>query len=150
MPRIKLELPGHFSFSTKIPVRITDINYGGHAGNDSILAMIHEARIQFLQQYAYNEKDFAGVGLIMNDVAIEFKKELFYGDVADVAVTATAFERVSFDIVYKLNTHRNGKDITVAAAKTGMVCFDYNSKKITSVPEEARKKLLTIELRELQ
>lgn len=144
MPRIKLELPEHFSFSTKIPIRITDINYGGHAGNDSILAMIHEARIQFLQQYAYNEKDFAGVGLIMNDVVIEFKKELFYGDVVDVAVTATAFERVSFDIVYKLNTHRNGKNIIVATAKTGMVCFDYSSKKIASVPEEARRKLSAV------
>lgn len=144
MSRIKLELPEHFSFSTKIPIRITDINYGGHAGNDSILAMIHEARIQFLQQYAYNEKNFAGVGLIMNDVVIEFKKELFYGDVVDAAVTATAFERVSFDIVYKLNTHRNGKNIIVATAKTGMVCFDYSSKKIASVPEEARRKLSAV------
>ena len=134
-------MPECFSFSTKIPIRITDINYGGHAGNDSILAIIHEARIQFLQQYAYNEKDFAGVGLIMNDVVIEFKKELFYGDVVDVAVTATAFERVSFDIVYKLNILRNGKDIVVATAKTGMVCFNYNSKKITAVPGEARIKM---------
>ena len=144
MSRVKLEMPECFSFSTKIPIRITDINYGGHAGNDSILAIIHEARIQFLQQYAYNEKDFAGVGLIMNDVVIEFKKELFYGDVVDVAVTATAFERVSFDIVYKLNTHRNGKNIIVATAKTGMVCFDYSSKKIASVPEEARRKLSAV------
>ena len=144
MRRIKLELPEHFSFLTQIPIRITDINYGGHAGNDSILAMLHEARIQFLQQFAYNEKDFAGVGLIMNDVVIEFKKELFYGDVVDVAVTATAFERVSFDIVYKLNTHRNGKNIIVATAKTGMVCFDYSSKKIASVPEEARRKLSAV------
>lgn len=144
MRRIKLELPEHFSFLTQIPIRITDINYGGHAGNDSILAMLHEARIQFLQQFAYNEKDFAGVGLIMNDVVIEFKKELFYGDVVDVAVTANAFERVSFDIVYKLTTHRNGKHIIAATAKTGMVCFDYNSKKIISVPEVARIKLSAV------
>ena len=144
MRRIKLELPEHFSFLTQIPIRITDINYGGHAGNDSILAMLHEARIQFLQQFAYNEKDFAGVGLIMNDVVIEFKKELFYGDLVDVAVTANAFERVSFDIVYKLTTHRNGKHIIAATAKTGMVCFDYNSKKIISVPEVARIKLSAV------
>ncbi len=144
MPRIKLELPEQFSFHTIIPIRITDINYGGHAGNDSVLSVIHEARMQFLQQQGYDEKNFAGVGLIMSDVAIEFKKELFYGDAVHIAVTATAFERVSFDILYKLNTTRNGKDITVAAAKTGMVCFDYTTKKITSVPEEARRKLLAI------
>lgn len=141
MPRIKLELPEQFSFHTTIPIRITDINYGGHAGNDSMLSIIHEARMRFLQQQDYDEKNFAGVGLIMNDVAIEFKKELFYGDVVEIAVTATGFERVSFDIFYKLDTLRNGKNITVAAARTGMVCFDYTTKKITSVPEEARRKL---------
>lgn len=141
MPRIKLELPEQFSFHTTIPIRITDINYGGHAGNDSMLSIIHEARMRFLQQQDYDEKNFAGVGLIMNDVAIEFKKELFYGDVVEIAVTATGFERVSFDIFYKLDTLRNRKNITVATARTGMVCFDYTTKRITSVPEEARRKL---------
>lgn len=144
MPRIKLELPEQFSFRTTIPIRITDINYGGHAGNDSMLSIIHEARMRFLQQQDYDEKNFAGVGLIMNDVAIEFKKELFYGDVVEIAVTATGFERVSFDIFYKLDTIRNGKSITVAVARTGMVCFNYTTKKITSVPEEARRKLAAI------
>ena len=144
MPRIKLELPEQFSFHTTIPIRITDINYGGHAGNDSMLSIIHEARIQFLQQQGYDEKNFAGIGLIMSDVAIEFKKELFYGDVVEIAVTATAFERVSFDIFYKLDTLRNGKNITVAVAKTGMVCFDYTTKKITPVLEEARRKLVAM------
>lgn len=144
MPRIKLELPEQFSFHTTIPIRITDINYGGHAGNDSMLSIIHEARMRFLQQQDYDEKNFAGVGLIMNDVTIEFKKELFYGDVVEIAVTATGFERVSFDIFYKLDTIRNGKSITVAVARTGMVCFNYTTKKITSVPEEARRKLAAI------
>ena len=144
MPRIKLELPEQFSFHTTIPIRITDINYGGHAGNDSMLSIIHEARIQFLQQQGYDEKNFAGIGLIMSDVAIEFKKELFYGDVVEIAVTASAFERVSFNIFYKLDTLRNGKNITVAVAKTGMVCFDYTTKKITPVPEEARRKLVAM------
>ena len=144
MPRIKLELPEQFSFHTTIPIRITDINYGGHAGNDSMLSIIHEARMRFLQQQDYDEKNFAGVGLIMNDVTIEFKKELVYGDVVEIAVTATAFERVRFDIFYKLDTLRNGKNITVAVAKTGMVCFDYTTKKITPVPEEARRKLVAM------
>jgi acyl-CoA thioesterase FadM len=43
MARIKIELPQSFSFTCRIPVRITDINYGGHAGNDTVLSIIHEA-----------------------------------------------------------------------------------------------------------
>ena len=53
MPRIKLELPEKLVFSTEIPVRITDINYGGHLGNDSILSIVQEARVRFLNEYKY-------------------------------------------------------------------------------------------------
>ena len=48
MERIKINLPETFTFSTIIKIRITDINYGGHVGNDSFLSLVHEARLQFL------------------------------------------------------------------------------------------------------
>ena len=60
MARIRIELPGTFKFSANIPVRITDLNYGGHVGNDTILSIIHEARAQFLKNYDYSEKDSRG------------------------------------------------------------------------------------------
>jgi len=34
MQRIKIDLPEFFSFTTPIKIRITDLNYGGHVGND--------------------------------------------------------------------------------------------------------------------
>ncbi len=37
MNRIKLTMPASYSFSTEIAIRITDLNYGGHVGNDSFL-----------------------------------------------------------------------------------------------------------------
>jgi acyl-CoA thioester hydrolase len=141
MARIKIDLPSSFTFTTSIPVRITDINYGGHAGNDTVLSLIHEARMQFLKSYGYSELNFEGVGMIMSDVGIEFKSELFYGDVVIASVTASGFSKVSFDIYYKLEKEVAGKKILVAAAKTGMVCYDYNNKKIVAVPDEAREKL---------
>ena len=70
MARIKIDLPQNFSFRTEIPVRITDINYGGHAGNDTILSLIHEARMQFLANSGYSELNFEGTSLIMADVGI--------------------------------------------------------------------------------
>jgi len=140
MARVKIDLPEQFSFQTTIPIRITDINYGGHAGNDSILSIIHEARVQFLKKFGCDEKNFFGTGLIMSDVAIEFKKELFYGDIVQVSVAVSDMERIRFDIVYKLEAEHNEKMVTVATARTGMVCFDYTAKKITSIPDEAKKK----------
>jgi acyl-CoA thioesterase FadM len=141
MNRIKIDLPQNFSFTTKIPVRITDLNYGGHVGNDTILSLIHEARVQFLKHYGYEELSFAGVGLIMSDAGIQYKNELFYGDVIIASVTTGAYSKIAFDIYYKFEKEANGKMLLVAAAKTGMVCYDYSLKKTVAIPEEARIKL---------
>ena len=138
MARIKVELPATFSFSTSIPIRITDLNYGGHVGNDTILSLIHEGRVQFLQQFGLEELKFAGVGLIMGDAAIEFKNELFHGDVVKVSVAATEFTKISFDLYYKLEKSTGE---SVAYAKTGMICFDYDKKKVVAIPEGIASKM---------
>ena len=76
MQQVKLELPKEFSFSTTIPIRITDLNYGGHVGNDTVLTLFHEARMQFLSFYGASEMNFGGVGLIMRNV-MSLKKRSF-------------------------------------------------------------------------
>jgi acyl-CoA thioester hydrolase len=141
MPRIRIELPEYFSFTTAIAVRITDLNYGGHVGNDSILSLIHEARVLFLKHHGYTEVDMAGTALIMGDVAIEFKSELFYGDTLRASVTAGEFSRVGFALFYKLEKEVSGEMIPVAFARTGMVCYNYEAKKVVSVPGEISVKL---------
>ena len=145
MARIKINLPENFTFTTSIQVRITDINYGGHVGNDAILSLIHEARIQYLNQLGFSELEFGGVGLIMADAGIEFRNELFYGDTVIVSVACAELSKVSFEIYYKLekilSQIQDKKRIIVATAKTGMVCYDYSNKKIAAIPEEARKNL---------
>jgi len=143
MARIKIDLPEKFLFSTSIAVRITDINYGGHVGNDTVLSIIHEARMQFLKSHGYEELNFEGVGMIMADVAIEFKNELFYCDVINVSVAIKDFSKVSFDIYYKLEKEAADKKELVAIAKTAMVCYDYEKKKIVPVPDKAISTLAT-------
>ena len=141
MARIKIDLPEKFSFSVSIPIRITDINYGGHVGNDAILSLIHEARMQYLKQFDYTELELSGIGLIMADAGIEFKNELFYGETVIVSVACGSFSKVGFDIFYKLEKEINGSKKTVAAAKTGMVGYDYTNKKIAAIPEEAIRRM---------
>jgi acyl-CoA thioesterase FadM len=139
MPRIKIELPPDFPFSTIISIRITDLNYGNHVGNDSFLSLIHEARVQYLRHCGLHELKFEGTSLIMSDVGIEFKAELFYGDEVKAYVAAGNFSRAGFDFFYKLVNAADNS--LVALAKTGMVCFDYNSRRIVSIPDAARQKL---------
>jgi acyl-CoA thioester hydrolase len=141
MARIKIELPDKFYFETIIPIRITDLNYGNHVGNDTILAILHEARVQYFKQAAFSEFDFGGVGLIMSDAAIEFKSEIFYGEKIIASVAAGDFSKFVFDVYYKLEKETNNKRILVAIAKTGMVCYDYQVKKIAAVPQKVKDAL---------
>jgi len=102
MERIKIHLPETFSFSTIITIRVTDLNYGSHVGNDTFLSLIHEARQQFLLSYGYKELSFEGVGLILSDAAIEYKRELNYADAVKISVAASAIDKYGFDLFYKI------------------------------------------------
>ena len=106
MARIKIAIPEQFSFSCQIPIRISDINYGGHVGNDTILTIVHEARMQFLKSLDFTEMDFGGKGMIMADAAIEFKNELFYGETIITSVAVTEISKISFELIYNLEKEK--------------------------------------------
>jgi YbgC/YbaW family acyl-CoA thioester hydrolase len=138
MARIKIDIPEKVIGTFIIPVRIADINYGNHVGNDAFVSIIHEARIQWLNQHGYTELKIEGVGLIMSDLAIEFKNESFYGDVVEVKLGAGEISRVGFELYYELFAIRNNETILLANAKTGMVCYDYDAKKVAAIPEKLK------------
>jgi acyl-CoA thioesterase FadM len=137
MARLKLEMPHEFDFSTDIQVCIDNINYGGHLGNDSLLSLIHEARIRFLKKYGFTESDISGVGIIMVDTAILYKSESFHGDVLTFEVAVSDVDRVGCDFYYRVTNRGAGKE--VAQAKTGIVFFDYTSRKVVNTPAKFRE-----------
>ena len=137
MSRIQVNFPEKHIFSTEIKVRRTDLNYGGHLGNDSMLALLHEARVRYLKHFGYSEMDVEGTGIIMADVAVQFKTEAFYAERLTIAIAVGDFSRVSFDIYYKVSS--GSRD--VAIAKTGIVFFNYEKKKVAAVPEKFRLKM---------
>ncbi|MBK9485453.1 MAG: thioesterase family protein [Chitinophagaceae bacterium] len=138
MARIKIDIPEKVMATYLVPVRIADINYGNHVGNDAFVSIIHEARMQWLKQYGYTELKIEGIGLIMSDLAIEFKSESFYGDVVEVRLGAGEISRVGFELYYQLFAKRKDENILLANAKTGMVCYDYDAKKLAAIPEKLK------------
>lgn len=133
MARVKLETPDKFIFSTRIKVRIDDINYGGHLSNDKVLSIVHEARLRFLNSLGFSELDLAGVSIIMADVAAIYKSEGFQGDELEIEIAVKDFTTMGFDIFYKILNLTTGKDL--ALVKTGIVCFDYKARKVQKVPK---------------
>lgn len=130
MSRVKLTMPKTYIFSTELPVRITDLNYGNHLGNDKLVSLIHQARVLFLDSFQYSELDCEKVGLIMADLAIEYKNQAFFNDLLTFEVVADNFTKVSFDLFYLVTC----QDKIIAKAKTGMVTFDYAANKVAPVP----------------
>ena len=138
MGRIKLDLPETFPFLTEIPIRISDINYGGHLGHDAILPLAHEARIKFLEHFGYSEVDIEGVVYLMADAVIIYKSQAFHGQVLKIEIGVRDFTRSACDFVYRLTDKETG--VEVARVKTGVVFWDYRSKKTARVPEGFKAK----------
>lgn len=134
MSRIKLDVTKQFHFKTEIDIRISDINYGNHLGNDALLSIMHEARIRFFKNYHCKELDVFGVALIMSDVAIQYKTEAHHGDVLQIEMTAYDFSVTSFDLFYYISRTSDNK--VIALAKTNMVCYNYDEKRMKEVPTQ--------------
>jgi YbgC/YbaW family acyl-CoA thioester hydrolase len=134
MARIQLSFPEPSIFSTELPVRITDLNYGGHLGNDTLLTLMHEARIHLYRSLGFpSEVSLEGtVGQLVADVAIVYRAEAFAGDVLMFELVATDFNKYGFDLFYRATRKADQKEIAVA--KTGIVCFDYQKRKIAPAP----------------
>jgi acyl-CoA thioester hydrolase len=142
MPRVKLQVPEKIVASFSIRVRISDINYGNHVGNDAFVSIIHEARMQWLRQWGYTELDIEGTGLLIAELIVQFKAEVFYGEVLEVSISVGEVSNTGFELYYKLCVQRNNATIVVAFAKTGMVCYDYAVKKVAAIPELFKNILL--------
>jgi acyl-CoA thioesterase FadM len=136
VPRIRLKPLDQYPFSTNITVRVTDLNYGGHLGNDRLLSLVHEARAAFLASHGYTETDCGGVPLTMGDAAIAYQGEAYAGDDLKIEVAAGELSASGFRLFYRLTRLSDAKKI--ALAETGMVCFDYKTKRILSLPKEAK------------
>ena len=130
MPRVEIELPGHFPFSTELEVRVSDLNYGNHVGNDQVLGLIHEARRRYLRSLGADEIGADGLGLVIADAAVVYRAQAFYGDHLKVQVAAAEFQSRSCTFFYKVSKG----DTVVAEARTGVVCFDFKAQRAMSFP----------------
>ncbi len=133
MARVKLVLPEEFTFKTVLDVRVTEINYGNHVGNDRMVSLLHEARLRYLRSLGFGEFNIGGLGLMVTDLVVEFKSESFVGENLLFEVGLTDFNKYGCDFIYKVSCADEGRLVTLA--KTGIVFFDYDERKITRVPK---------------
>ena len=126
MARIKIDLPKKNIGTVEIPVRITDVNYGIHVGNDAIVGIIHEARVSWLKQLNYSELNIEGASIIMSDLAVTYMNESYYGDILTIDIFIGEFSSAGFEIFYNIKTHNLSKNIlSFSIPSYGPVLYSY-------------------------
>ena len=140
MPRLKLKECDAYRFSTHLDVRVTDVNYGGHLGNDAVAGLIQQARIETLKRLNAGEMDLGDgkTGLIQSDLAIVFKGEAFLGDGLRIDLEFTEIKGSSFRNCYRIV---RGDDLIVLA-EAGFVAFDYDARKTVPLPDVFRAAIM--------
>jgi acyl-CoA thioester hydrolase len=124
-------------------VRVGDINYGGHMGNDKALQLFHDTRLKFLHLLGFSESEIGeGKGIIMTEAHIYFKKEAFLYDQLYANIEVGAIERYMFELKYVICRENDGQ--VVLEGTTRQLAFDYKKRKVSSLPDDFRKKLLEI------
>lgn len=114
-------------------VRVGDINYGGHMGNDKALLVFHDGRIAFLESLRFSEKNIGGPAIIMRDAHVNFRKEVFLHDELTVDVGIDDVTLTSFNMTYTVKRESDGA--VVFLGSTGLVAFDYEARKVARIPE---------------
>jgi len=138
MSSIKSQFPASFKFQCKIPIRINDINYGGHVGNERYLLLAQETRLRFLETIGCSEMKFGEYGLVLAEATLEYFHELFYRDLITIHLSIGNIGRASFECFYSIEVERENKKITAAIIETNMVCFDYQERKVKSIHPDLR------------
>ncbi len=139
MPRVKLEEQPEYEFHYEIVLQVRDINYGGHLGNDALIGLLHEARLNLLHGLGCSEMNLGDgqTGIILGDLAVNYKAEGFMFDRLSLNSHIGEMGRNSFRIFHRIT--RN--DTLIALAETGIVTFNYQDRKIVPVPEDFIQRL---------
>ncbi|MGB0851421.1 MAG: acyl-CoA thioesterase [Bacteroidia bacterium] len=132
---MKITLPDQWQFKTEIKIRVSDLNYGNHLGNEKFLTYAQEARVEMFAKYGFTELDFGGVSLIQADAALTYKGEGHLGDKVQIEVSAVRSGGSSFNVFYRF--FNLTKDRLMAEVRTAIICFDYEKGRPVALPEAA-------------
>ncbi|MGM0656413.1 MAG: acyl-CoA thioesterase [Thermodesulfobacteriota bacterium] len=133
MARIQIKMVDGFVFETELTIRTTDLNFANHVGNDTFVSLMQEARTRFFMDLGYSDLDVEGKGTIISDLAVIYKSQSYYGERLKFELGVGDFNKYGCDIFYRVTNAENQK--LILEAKTGIIFFDYEKNKVTTIPE---------------
>jgi acyl-CoA thioester hydrolase len=141
MPKKIIELPATFIFSTDIQVQKSDVNMGDHLAAEQVLRMANEVQRSYVKLLGYKDSvNLENGGLIMAYSELAFLAEALSGDQLRFDLAIRNMGNKSFDYVHRVTNLSQGGE--VARALNTMVFFNYSVRKVGSLPETLKNRLL--------
>lgn len=127
-------------FSCFYTITIGDINYGGHMGNERALVIFQDARLRLFRTFDVTEGNVGeGVGIIMVDSSVRYLGEVFLHDELQIHLSLQEMRGKKFTFSYSVT--RPADDREVFSGTTGFLCFNYDSRKVVSIPKTFKERL---------
>jgi acyl-CoA thioester hydrolase len=138
-----------FHHSTIIPLRFVDMDSFGHINNANYLTYIEEARIKYFDDVINYKYDWSKQGIILAHAEIDFKVPGHFRNEVLIYTRCTSIGTKSISHEYEIVKRTAENSITIAAAKTVVVMFDYEKNISIPVPEQWKKAIKAFERSEL-
>ncbi len=118
-------------FQINIPVRISDINYGGHLGHAELIKISHQARLKMLASYSLNEMNIDGAGVIVKKLEVLYQGEAFFDEMLQIYIRISEIGKTSCQFEYKIFKN---DDKPVAQVNETIVFMNYEKRCPVRVP----------------
>lgn len=129
-------------FSIDYKVTVSDINYGGHMGNERALLLFQQVRIDLFEKLGLNEMNVGdGIGTIQKDAHVYYKGEVYLGDTLKIIIKKLEIKKATINFIYAVEK-KCGK--IVLEGSTTIVAFNYEMKKVSKFPQNFLEKLENI------
>jgi acyl-CoA thioesterase FadM len=133
MARVKLVEQEQYAFHYPVKIEPRHLSIGNHLGADNLVLLASAARADVFTSMGLTEVDLGdGVtGIIIADIVVNYKAEALLHDEIVIDTQIGAFTGHGFRAFQRI---RRGEKV-LAIAETGLIAFNYRSKKIAPVPE---------------
>jgi 4-hydroxybenzoyl-CoA thioesterase len=133
MAHVVLVEQEQYTFHYPVKIEPRHLSIGNHLGSDNLILLASAARADAFHSMGLTQVDLGdGVtGIIIADIVVTFRAEAFLHDEIVIDTHFGAFTGHGFTVFQRI---RKGDEV-LAIAETGLVAFNYRSRKIARVPE---------------
>ena len=139
MQGIKLQEQSVYEFHYELQLQVGHINHGGRLGHDSVVRIVHEARVHLFRALGVAENNLGDnrTGIIMGDLAYLYCGEGNLFDRLRVDSHVGEVGRSALRMFHRLVRDNN----LIGLVETGLMAYDYTRRTIVPFPEPFKRAL---------